>query len=119
MRTDHPIDTCSAAATGQPFTCAVIRYATAGILALLLQACVFVPRTTTKFDEDCHILARHMTMEPVQIAQLSSCTNSQCTEFMVIAGITAAASAVISGSIVIVGNVVYWMEKQGRCLQVK
>ena len=90
-----------------------------GILTLLLQACVFVPRTTTKFDEDCHILARHMTMEPVQIAQLSSCTNSQCTEFMVVAGITAAASAVISGSIVIVGNVVYWMEKQGRCLQVK
>jgi hypothetical protein len=33
------------------------------------------------------------------------------------AGATAEASAVISGSIVIVGNVVYWFEKQGRCLR--
>ncbi|MDD4978844.1 MAG: hypothetical protein PHI29_09445 [Gallionella sp.] len=89
------------------------------LLTLLLQSCVFVPITTTKYDQDCHILARHMTMEPVQIAHLSSCTNSQCTEFMVVAGLTVAASAVISGSIVIVGNVVYWMEKQGRCLQVR
>lgn len=95
------------------------RNAATAAFILLLQACVFVPITTTKYDEDCHILARHMTMEPVQIAQLSSCTNSQCTDFMVVAGFTAAASAVISGSIVIVGNVVYWMEKQGRCLPLK
>ena len=36
---------------------------------------------------------------------------------MVSAGATAAASAIVSGSIVIVGNVVYWFEKQGRCLR--
>lgn len=89
------------------------------LASLLLQSCVYVPITTTRYDADCQILARHMTMEPVQVAQLSSCSNAQCTDFMVVAGFTAAASAVISGSIVIVGNVVYWMEKQGSCLQVK
>lgn len=36
---------------------------------------------------------------------------------MVSAGATAAASAIVSGSIVIVGNVVYWFEKQGRRLR--
>lgn len=82
---------------------------------LLLQACVFVPKTTMIYDADCHISYCHMTLEPVQIAQLQNCTNSQCTDYIVVAGLTAAASAVISGSIVIVGSVVYWMEKQGRC----
>jgi hypothetical protein len=32
-----------------------------------------------------------------------------------VAGVTAAASAVVSGSIAVVGNVVYWLERQGRC----
>jgi hypothetical protein len=36
---------------------------------------------------------------------------------LVAAGATAAASAVISGSIVVAGNVVYWFEKQGRCVR--
>jgi hypothetical protein len=31
-------------------------------------------------------------------------------------GAVAAASVVVSGSIVVVGNVVYWLEKQGKCL---
>jgi len=35
------------------------------------------------------------------------------------AGATAAASAVISGSIVVVGNVAYWLGKQGRCQRVR
>ena len=30
-------------------------------------------------------------------------------------GAVTAASAVISGSIALVGNVVYWFERQGRC----
>ena len=53
------------------------------------------------YDQDCHIEARHMTMQPVQLGAL---------------GAVAAASAVVSGSIVITGNAVYWFEKQGRCL---
>lgn len=95
------------------------RLAVLSIFILLLQACVFVPRTTTKYDEDCHTLARHLTLEPVQIAQLQNCSHSQCADFMVVAGLTAAASVVISGSIVIVGNVMYWVEKQGHCLSIK
>ena len=42
-----------------------------------------------------------MTMQPVQLGAL---------------GAVAAASAVVSGSIVITGNAVYWFDKQGRCL---
>lgn len=86
-----------------------------GIAACLLEACVFVPRTTHVYDADCQVVARHMDLEPVQIAYVEGCRGQECSAVLVVLGATAAASAVISGSIVIVGNVVYWFEKQGKC----
>ena len=82
---------------------------------LVLQACVLVPRTTEVYDANCKVMSKQMDLEPVQIAAIRGCSNSGCTAVLVAAGATAAASAIISGSIVIVGNVVYWFEKQGRC----
>jgi hypothetical protein len=85
-------------------------------LVALLQACVFVPVTTEVYDTDCRIMTRHMDLQPVQVAALGSCRGEECGAILVFMGATAAASAVVSGSIVIVGNVAYWFEKQGRCL---
>lgn len=82
---------------------------------LLLQACVMVPRTNYSYDAECRVVARQMTLEPVQVAGIAGCSNSGCAHLLVLAGATAAASTVVSGSIVIVGNIVYWLEKQGRC----
>jgi aconitase A len=83
--------------------------------ALLLAACVYVPRTTERYDAECRVITRQMDLQPVQIAAITGCSNQGCAAVLVAAGATAAASAVVSGSIVIVGNVVYWFEKQGRC----
>lgn len=85
------------------------------LLSLLLQACVLVPRTVEVYDADCKVMSRHMDLAPVQIASIQGCSNSGCAVLLAAAGATAAASAVVSGSIVIVGNAVYWLEKQGRC----
>jgi hypothetical protein len=85
------------------------------ILAAALPACMMVPRTFEVYDPDCHVVARQMDLQPVQIATIQRCSNDQCAVLVVAAAATLAASAVISGSIVIVGNVVYWFEKQGRC----
>ena len=90
------------------------RFAPLALLAL--QACIYVPRTTATYDADCQITTMHMELESVQIAALGRCRNEGCTALLVTAGATAAASAVISGSIVVVGNAVYWFEKQGSCL---
>jgi hypothetical protein len=87
----------------------------AGTLAALLQACVYVPRTTEVYDSDCRIASKQMVLEPVQIAAIAGCSNDGCVALLLAAGATAVASAVISGSIVVVGNVAYWFEKQGRC----
>lgn len=87
----------------------------ASMALILLQGCVYVPVTTEVYDTDCRISFRHMELEPVQIAAFAGCRNEECAVLIAAAGAAAAASAVISGSIVVVGNVVYWFEKQGRC----
>ena len=39
-------------------------------------------------------------------------------ELLVLAGAVSAASLVVSGSVVVVGELVYWLEAKGRCLTV-
>jgi hypothetical protein len=85
-------------------------------IALLLAGCIYVPRTTVVYDQECRIEAKHMTLEMTQVGALGSCGGNRCAELLVAAGAVAAASAVVSGSIVVTGNIVYWFEKQGRCL---
>jgi hypothetical protein len=89
---------------------------TSVIICTALAGCIYVPRTTTVYDQDCHIEAKHMTMEMTQVGALGGCQGTQCAQLLVAAGAVTAASAVVSGSIVVTGNVVYWFEKQGRCL---
>lgn len=85
------------------------------LLALLLQSCVFVPATTEIYDQDCRITSKQMALQAVQVGAFVGCRGSECVAALVVMGAATAASAVISGSIVVVGNVVYWFEKKGRC----
>lgn len=84
-----------------------------GVIALA--GCVYLPRTTEAYDEQCHVVSKHMTLEPYQLAQLTGCNNETCGPALAVIGAVAAASAVVSGTVVVVGNAVYWIEKQGRC----
>jgi hypothetical protein len=83
--------------------------------ALVLSACVMVPTTTSVYDPQCHIEARHMELSMAQIGGMARCEGQACGVLLVALGAVAAASAVVSGSIVVTGNVVYWFEKQGQC----
>ena len=94
----------------------MIRCAIVGSIAFLLAGCIYVPRTTVFYDQDCHIEAKHMTLEMTQVGALGHCGGNQCAQLLVAAGAVTAASAVVSGSIVVTGNIAYWFEKQGRCL---
>jgi len=87
------------------------------LLAMCLQACVYVPRTTVVYDDACKVQVRQMTLEMAQLGSFRGCANQGCVALLVAAGAVAAASVVVSGSIALVGNVVYWTEKQGRCLR--
>ena len=83
--------------------------------AVLLAGCVMLPVTVAAYDPACGTVAKQMTLQPVQLAAIQGCSNQGCAALLVGAGATAAASVVVSGSISIVGNIVYWLERLGTC----
>jgi hypothetical protein len=84
---------------------------------LLLSACIVLPRTEIVFDDDCKIQKRQMVLDVHQIGWFGGCANEGCVALLVGAGAVATATAVISGSIAVVGNVVYWLERRGQCFK--
>lgn len=86
------------------------------LTAALLEGCIFLPQTSTEYDRDCDIYERKMTLEAHQVASLANCSNESCAALLVVVGAVSAATAVVSGSVVVVGNAVYWLEKKGQCL---
>jgi len=85
-------------------------------LAASLLGCVFVPRTTTTYDEDCQVESHHMLLDAQQVGSIGRCANQGCIAELVAMGAVATTSAIVSGSIVVTGNVVYWLEKAGHCI---
>ena len=89
------------------------------LTGIFVAGCVWLPHTTNVYDADCEIETRSMTLEAYQVASLGRCANEGCAALLVAAGVVGAATAVVSGSVVVAGNVVYWLEKKGRCLAAK
>ncbi|MBC7938875.1 MAG: hypothetical protein H7Z19_03780 [Chitinophagaceae bacterium] len=84
-------------------------------LLALLQACVLLPRTVETYRPECRIVTRQVVLEPAALGHLHACAGPGCSAALVTVGVVAAASVVVSGSIAVVGNIVYWFEEQGRC----
>lgn len=87
------------------------------LAALLLPACIYLPQSTTVYDQGCQVYARQMQLSVTQVGGFARCSNDGCVALLAAAGAVSAASAVVSGSIVVAGNIVYWFEKQGRCVR--
>jgi hypothetical protein len=84
-------------------------------LCAMLQACVFAPRVTQRYDAECQLVVKHMVLEGTQVGAIQGCANQGCVALVVLASVVTAATVVVSGSIVIVGNVAYWFEKKIQC----
>ncbi|MEO5689649.1 MAG: hypothetical protein ABIR54_20015 [Burkholderiaceae bacterium] len=83
--------------------------------SLLASGCVIVPVTVEGFDPDCRVVTRHIELQAVQIAALNGCSGQGCESLVLIGLGLTAASAIISGSIAVTGNVVYWAEHRADC----
>ncbi|EGI78122.1 hypothetical protein HGR_02333 [Hylemonella gracilis ATCC 19624] len=83
-----------------------------------IAGCVVVPRQTTSFNEDCQIVQRHLKLGVALLTDnppMNCSKTDECTALLTLYAGLAAGTAVVSGSIVLVGNTVYWLEEQGRC----
>lgn len=86
-------------------------------LSLLASGCVFYPKTVESYDPVCEIRTRQMLLKSEVIID-GICSGSQqaASGCLVVALGMTAGSAVVSGSIVVAGNTVYWLEKRGKCV---
>ena len=80
-----------------------------------LAGCIVLPQTEIVYDPDCKMHTRQVTLQTAYIGGFQRCAGDGCVVMLAAAGFVTAASVVVSGSIAIVGNVVYWAERQGRC----
>jgi hypothetical protein len=88
----------------------------AAIGGAVLTGCVIVPVTVEGYDSQCQVMTRHMELQAVQIGAIEHCGNQACAGLVIVAAGVAAASAVVSGSVVVIGNIAYWAERRSNCL---
>ncbi|MCK5603963.1 hypothetical protein KAR91_18900 [Candidatus Pacearchaeota archaeon] len=79
-----------------------------------LQSCVVLPKTVED-ESNCELYTKQITLEMKAIPDftyISGCHDEICL-LLLFAPVTV--SAVVSGSIMLAGNTIHWIEKEGRC----
>jgi hypothetical protein len=89
------------------------------ILSLILTSCATIlPKITTDLDNNrCHLVTKKLTLDAIAHPMLGDhCHDTdECLFILGVSALYTITTSVISGSIVLVGNTVHWLEKQGKC----
>lgn len=86
-----------------------------GLVPCLVAGCVVVPQTRAVYDPACGVATKRITLEMAVLPGFHQCHGDGCVTLMVAAGVVTVASTVVSGSVAVVGNVLYWAERQAGC----
>ncbi len=91
------------------------------ITSISICSCVVKPKKTSHYNAECDVITKkyELTVEQVKMFDDMNCENDDCkmqfTKEIAGSVIMVPLSAVVSSSIAIVGNTLYWLEKQGKC----
>ncbi|MEH6347431.1 MAG: hypothetical protein V7785_20205 [Bermanella sp.] len=86
------------------------------LLLSVLQACAFYPTTQYSADvERCDLNFKKLTLDMSASKVQCQGGGNNAGACIILAGVITGGSAVVSGSIVLVGNSLHWLEKQGKC----
>lgn len=86
-----------------------------------LGACVVTPKKVASYDDKCMVSTQKvvLTAEQMQIFDARNCISKSCSaelfNAVTTSVITTTTTAIVSGSIALVGNTLYWVESQGKC----
>lgn len=91
----------------------------AATLGCALSACVYVPVVDEhQSDASCKTLTQSLSLDKIEMQSNVSygCREGECLAAMLAgAAVVTTGSAIISGSIVLTGNTIHWLEYQGTC----
>ena len=96
-------------------------YALMTLITFSTISCAFVPKISheQKYTENCKMFTKNLTLSATKIeGELCNDTknnNNLVACLMIFGVIVPASSFVVSGSIVLVGKTLHWLEYQGRC----
>ena len=94
----------------------LLRRALPPAAAMLLCACMTVPVIDHSRPGPCPMLTRELTLTVVEMRDAYKCGQvNDCLAVLALGSALFVASTVVSGSVVIVGNTLHWMERNGRC----
>lgn len=96
------------------------------VLPLLFWGCIFTPSFVTEEGETCQLWTKELELEAssevggaiveVMMEGFSHCNEPECLLVIPLAILVPpVTSGIVSGSIVVVGNTIHWVEEQGRC----
>ena len=95
------------------FTAALVRARASLLCALLLEGCIVYPRAVSEpAPASCRLVSRQLRLDAVALELPCNAEPFTCLLGLILLG---GGSTVVSGSIVLVGNTVHWIERQGRC----
>ncbi len=79
-------------------------------------SCVVTPRSVEHTDEKCGRLSKRYVLDVHEIESFPvHCINLHCeAEAMLLIGVSVV-SAIVSGSVMVLGNTVHWLEEQKTC----
>ena len=93
-----------------------------GVVSLFLSSCIVVPTTAEKqqYYDRCKMATKKLKLEPKIRKKYAPCDSkeflsSDILGCLLVTGVVTSASFVISGSIVLVGNTIHWMEYKAGC----
>ncbi len=83
--------------------------------ALALSGCLVLPKVDMNQPVPCPMTSREVTLDVVQMAGVGPCRQHDCLLQLTAGTVIFAVSAVVSGSVALVGNTLYWIERTGKC----
>ena len=81
-------------------------------------SCAFVPKISDeqKYSENCKMLTKNLTLSLTEIKGSKCSDDDDIEACLVLFGVVIPASSfIVSGSIVIAGKTLHWLEYQGTC----
>ena len=104
------------------------RYLVCLLTVFLIQSCIALPKTVPEENQECLLVTKSLTIDyytsPEMVdeavdemvhALSSDCHEPECLLLFAPLVAISAGSFILSGSIVVAGNTIHWVEEQGRC----
>lgn len=92
------------------------KFATTSALTLLISGCIYYPKRVEVYNSDCTIKIRKLTLGVISSNSVPNCFGGNSAACLAAIAAVGPVTAVVSESIVVVGNTLYYMEKEGKCV---